>query len=251
MLLQDTTTHYYVLGDLTQQATPDDIKKAYRRLARTCHPDVVGVNDPVALQLAEEQFKRITFAYETLMDPTARRRYDRTYSPDRFVPEISSSYMGANITVRPVQPSMILAESDSVRMQDAWEEFISKPFEWAEKGRRFYERWEWVLSIAYVGVMYLVLTGQIITYNILEFVLTTNSNPSVESNIPVYGMLAGTYASLALTGIVALWTIRTHRFSYRRSQLFRQRLGKLAWNLFITSAIAFGIVGMLIGRYLL
>ena len=55
-------------------ATPslEDVKKAFRKLARTCHPDVAG-DDPEAA----EKFGRIREAYETLVDPDRRARYDK------------------------------------------------------------------------------------------------------------------------------------------------------------------------------
>ncbi|HEU0129725.1 MAG TPA: molecular chaperone DnaJ [Mycobacteriales bacterium] len=60
---------YGVLG-VTRDASPDDIKKAYRRLARELHPDVNP--DPET----QERFKEVTAAYEILSDPEKRARYD-------------------------------------------------------------------------------------------------------------------------------------------------------------------------------
>jgi molecular chaperone DnaJ len=60
---------YEVLG-VGHDATDDDIRRAYRRLARELHPDVNG--DP----LAEDRFKEIAGAYEILSDPDKRARYD-------------------------------------------------------------------------------------------------------------------------------------------------------------------------------
>jgi molecular chaperone DnaJ len=60
---------YEILG-VGRDASDDDIKKAYRRLAREYHPDVNP--DPAA----EERFKEIAGAYEILSDPQKRQRYD-------------------------------------------------------------------------------------------------------------------------------------------------------------------------------
>lgn len=61
--------HYETLG-VSRDATPDEIKKAYRRLARELHPDV----NPS--QEASERFKLVTHAYDVLSDPNERQRYD-------------------------------------------------------------------------------------------------------------------------------------------------------------------------------
>jgi len=61
--------HYEVLG-VSREATADEIKKSYRRLARDLHPDVNPSPE------AEEQFKLVTHAYEVLSDPVKRQQYD-------------------------------------------------------------------------------------------------------------------------------------------------------------------------------
>ena len=62
---------YYSTLGLRRDATADDIKKAYRKLARKYHPDVSKETG------AEEKFKDVSEAYEVLKDPEKRAAYDR------------------------------------------------------------------------------------------------------------------------------------------------------------------------------
>ncbi|HWW44062.1 MAG TPA: molecular chaperone DnaJ, partial [Acidimicrobiia bacterium] len=71
------TDFYAVLG-VARTATDDEIKKAYRRLAREHHPDA-NPDDASS----EERFKEVQLAYEVLRDPERRERYDR-YGVDGF-----------------------------------------------------------------------------------------------------------------------------------------------------------------------
>src|SRR2546426_6692186 len=61
----------YVILGLEHSATESEIKRAYRRLARRFHPDI-NPGD----RTAEARFRQILEAYETLIDPERRSRYD-------------------------------------------------------------------------------------------------------------------------------------------------------------------------------
>ncbi len=70
-------TDYYALLDVSREANPDEIKRAYRKLARELHPDVNP--DPHT----QERFKEVTAAYEVLSDPEKRQMYDLGGDPLR------------------------------------------------------------------------------------------------------------------------------------------------------------------------
>src|ERR687893_1479007 len=62
---------YYETLGVGRDASTEDIRRAYRKLARQYHPDVNKEPD------AEDRFKEVSEAYEVLRDPEKRGRYDR------------------------------------------------------------------------------------------------------------------------------------------------------------------------------
>ena len=80
--------HYEVLG-LSRDATEDQIKKAYRKLARELHPDLNKEEN------AEDRFKLVTHAYEVLSDPQARANYDRGGQDGFGLGDIFDTFFGS------------------------------------------------------------------------------------------------------------------------------------------------------------
>jgi molecular chaperone DnaJ len=86
--------NYYAVLGVDTDAPPEQIKKAYRRLAKSYHPDVRPKGESSA---AQEKFKEITEAYDVLTDPEKRKKYDQmneiglgvsgVYQPDNVVRE--------------------------------------------------------------------------------------------------------------------------------------------------------------------
>ncbi len=68
------TPPYYSSLGVSPDASLSEIRSAYRRLVKRCHPDA-NPDDPKA----EKRFRIITEAYEVLSDATARRKYDRNF----------------------------------------------------------------------------------------------------------------------------------------------------------------------------
>ncbi|WP_342252241.1 DnaJ C-terminal domain-containing protein [Spiroplasma endosymbiont of Amphibalanus improvisus] len=74
--MPDSKQYYETLG-VAKDASVDEIKSAYRKLAKKYHPDICKESD------AEEKFKKINEAYEVLSDDTKRSNYDRFGSADQ------------------------------------------------------------------------------------------------------------------------------------------------------------------------
>ncbi len=86
--MADKRDYYEVLG-VDKNATPDEIKKAYRKLAKKYHPDL----NPDDKEGAEQKFKEATEAYEVLSDAEKKQKYDQ-FGHAAFDPTAGGGYGG-------------------------------------------------------------------------------------------------------------------------------------------------------------
>lgn len=109
--------HYAILA-VAISATPEQIQRAYRELAKRLHPDVSKAPD------ATERFAEISLAYEILSDPARRRAYDQSRLK-RTVPRASDDdraphYSWTNIADRGARAKPF----DSEAFEDVWTGFF-------------------------------------------------------------------------------------------------------------------------------
>src|ERR671928_1010529 len=93
MATTQTKDYYGALG-VKKNASEEDIRKAFRKLARKYHPDV-NPGD----KSAEERFKAISEANDVLSDPKKRKIYDQLgYYSDNISPEAAEAYARGGAT---------------------------------------------------------------------------------------------------------------------------------------------------------
>jgi molecular chaperone DnaJ len=91
---------FYIILGVERAASPGDIKRAFKRLARKHHPDI-NPGD----RTAAAQFRQILEAYETLSDPDRRRRYDAVGYTDASPEGTAFGFEGFDFSVSASGPS--------------------------------------------------------------------------------------------------------------------------------------------------
>ena len=117
---------YYKILGVRDTESAENIKKAYRKLAREWHPDIAGSTPDVL-----KRFKEINEAYETLSNPVKKAEYDRAkrfyeYAKGTDKKESTKDENIKNTT----KPNF-----DNINKKNKWEEFISK-YQQHKSGRK-------------------------------------------------------------------------------------------------------------------
>ncbi|KAL0798478.1 hypothetical protein Bca101_053653 [Brassica carinata] len=95
--LTTATASLYEILEVPHGASPQDIKFAYRKLARICHPDVARTERTNSSSSSADEFMKIHAAYCTLSDPEKRSVYDRRMLRKSRPLTVSTSGMGSYV----------------------------------------------------------------------------------------------------------------------------------------------------------
>ena len=117
MRMNQNRNHYQVLG-IEANASEAEIKKAYKKLARTYHPDL----NPKRPRSAHDRFRRLQEAYDVLSDPISRRQYDESLGIGQTNPETNEAGR-----TRAVSPSGTV-DTDQEGTRDRWLDLFNWTF---------------------------------------------------------------------------------------------------------------------------
>lgn len=220
---QTQRTHYEVLG-VASNATPIEIKRAFRKLARKHHPDSSNSNG--------EMFKNISYANDTLSDETKRQSYDEL---------LHQSEREVNVR-QPAQSSRHYADTFDLGAYDA-----------SIHLKRMARRIQFIFGCLMLGI--LVVNGFIGGYNTggipspLVFILTGNSDATTENYVPLISAGVAFAFGVIMSFILCICFLRSKIGKAKRNPAIWNRVKASFDELFIAS-IVLGIITLLVVRYL-
>ena len=113
---------YYKILGVSKNASGDQIKKEYRKMARKYHPDVNKASD------AEQKFKDIAEAYEVLKDQEKRKAYDKYGSDWKTIYSVLLGLSG----LLPKQPGAKWPEASRKELRSLWDLWWREEHKWEE-----------------------------------------------------------------------------------------------------------------------
>jgi curved DNA-binding protein CbpA len=154
-------THYDTLG-ISKQATAQEIKTAYRTLAKKYHPDKTQGN-----QLLEEKFKQINHAYDILSDPNKKANYDF----------IIATYSNQQTTYPPKQKTYTAPKTKTRKPYD-YSHYNQEPQE--NYNRKDYNKLEWfaLKNSNLASCLFIIAIGIILIVAVFLTIEFKNSNMS-------------------------------------------------------------------------
>lgn len=133
--MQELQEDYYAILGVEDKATPDDIRKAYLKLAKKLHPDRFP-NDPEKKAEAQAQFSKVSRAHDVLGDPKQREEYDaiRIFARNRAALDAGEpgAVVSSNASVAG-QPAGATTQNMSASKVDSKESWAAKHSERAKE----------------------------------------------------------------------------------------------------------------------
>jgi DnaJ-class molecular chaperone len=171
--MADPKGYYKILG-LTPNASIDDVKRAYRKLAITVHPD--KIDNIHGKEKAKEIFVKISEAYQTLSDETKKRNYDR-YG----LKGVHESFFGNSDDIFNYFDNMF---RDSMKIFKKFDEMHEKIIDEMKNGKSKYKSVQKFIETKYVDGKRKTIIKEIINDNgVIREKTTIDDNGQIKDNV--------------------------------------------------------------------